>query len=280
MANHTTFKIGGSADIYVQPAKRKELFRVIEECWNNEADFVILGNASNVLVPDEGYRGVIVHLRPYMNTCEIKDNVLKADAGAMLASIAGDALEAGLSGLEFASGIPGTVGGAVCMNAGAYNHDIAEVCSAVDILLPSGKLRSFSNEEMDFGYRDSVINRNEGFVIGASFKLTPGRRQDISEYMRDLNGRRRQSQPLEYPSVGSIFKRPKGHYTGKLIEDCNLKGYSIGGAQVSEKHAGFIVNTGEATSQDVLDLIEHITTEVWNKFAVMLEPEVKILCNL
>jgi len=272
-------KVGGIADIYVQPATKDELVKIIEICRHQNEKHIILGNASNVLVPDEGLRMLVIQLYPHFSGVSCKDNCLTAEAGAMLASAANLALENELSGLEFASGIPGTVGGAICMNAGAYEHDIKEVCTSVEMLMPDGQIKTFSNSEMEFAYRHSIIQKNGGIVLSAAFSLKPGKKEEIKEYMRDLNQRRRTSQPLEYPSVGSTFKRPPGHFAGKLISDSGLKGYSIGGAQVSEKHAGFIVNKGNASAQNVLDLMKHIQQKIWEDYAVKLEPEVKILCN-
>lgn len=279
MAPHTSMRVGGLAEVYLQPATKDELVKIIEICRQHNKKYIILGNASNVLVPDDGLQMVVIQLHPHFAEISCKNNCLIANAGAMLASVANFALENELAGLEFASGIPGTVGGAVCMNAGAYEHDIKEVCSTVEMLMPDGQIKIFDNSEMNFDYRRSILQDNGGIVLSATFSLKPGKRDEIKEYMRDLNQRRRNTQPLEYPSVGSTFKRPPGHYAGKLISDSNLKGYSVGGAQVSEKHAGFVINKGDACAQDVLDIMKHIQQKVWEDHAVMLEPEVKILCN-
>jgi len=279
MAKHTSMKVGGPADVYVQPAAKDELIKIIEICRQHNEKYIILGNASNVLIPDEGLRMVVIQLCSHFVGISCKDNYLTADAGAMLASIANLALENELSGLEFASGIPGTVGGAVCMNAGAYNHDIKDVCTSVEMLMPDGQVKTFVNSEMNFDYRHSISQENGGIVLSATFLLKPGKKDDIKEYMRDLNQRRRDNQPLEYPSVGSTFKRPPSGYASQMIDESGLKGCTVGGAQVSEKHAGFVINTGNASAQDVLDLMKHIQQKVWDDHAVMLEPEVKILCN-
>jgi UDP-N-acetylmuramate dehydrogenase len=281
MAGHTSFKIGGPADVYVQPATRGELLKLIKKCRGSNVPFVVLGLATNVLVPDEGLSKVVVQLHPHFCGCSLSGDgtVLTADAGAPLAAVADMAWKEGLSGLEFASGIPGTVGGAICMNAGAYNHDIAGVCLSVDMLMPDGRVGTVPADDMEFGYRSSIVQENGAIVLSASFVLRRGSRDAIKAYMNDLNSRRRDSQPLDFPSVGSTFKRPPGHYAGKLIMDSGLKGFSVGGAMVSEKHAGFIINTGGASARDVLDLIEHIQAAVWDGYGVLLEPEVKILCS-
>lgn len=281
MAKHTSINIGGPADVYVQPAYKDELVQVIDECRNHNASFIILGHGSNVLVPDEGLRKVVIQLYPHFSECWMDESgtYIFAEAGAPLSTLAYLACQEGKTGLEFASGIPGTVGGAICMNAGAYDHDMSEVCVMVDILMPDGELVSLLGEQMGFGYRTSNLQKNGGIVLSAGFALAPGNKQDIENYMKDLNRRRRETQPLEYPSVGSTFKRPQGHFAGKLISDCGLKGFTIGGAQVSEKHAGFVINTGNATAADVLSLMEHIQETVENRYGVVLEPEVKILCN-
>jgi len=279
LAGYTSFKIGGEADVLVQPASREELLQIIAECRGSGAAFTVLGHATNVLVPDEGLRGVVIQLYPHFCGCRIDGDALVADAGALLSASANAALDAGLTGLEFASGIPGTVGGAIVMNAGAYGHEMADVCTSADLLLPNGEVVTLTKDEMAFGYRTSITDSNGGIVLSASFKLKQGNREEIQAYMRDLNGRRRESQPLDYPSAGSTFKRPEGHFAGKLIEDSGLKGAAIGGAMVSEKHAGFVINTGNATAKDVTELMTKIRETVQEQYGVTLEPEVKILCN-
>lgn len=280
MAQHTSFKIGGPAEIYVQPTSKEDLLQVISECQSNKEPFIVLGNASNVLIPDEGLKMVVIQLYPHFSKLQVNGDNLYAESGASLASLANLALQESLSGLEFASGIPGTIGGAICMNAGAYGHEISDICISVDILMPDGHIKTMSGQEMDFGYRTSILQRDGGIVLGAEFAATAGDKDKIANYMQDLNRRRRETQPLEYPSVGSTFKRPPGHFAGKLISDCGLKGFHMGGAMVSEKHAGFIINTGGATAKDVLDLIDHIQHTVLDRYGTLLETEVKILCNL
>jgi len=282
MATHTSFKIGGPADVYVQPASKEELIQIITECRNNNAPFVTLGHGTNILVPDEGLRKVVIQLYPHFSGCQlIKDSThLVAEAGALLSAVANAAWKEGLTGLEFASGIPGAVGGAICMNAGAYGHEISDICVSVEMLMPDGAVVTIPGSEMAFGYRTSILKKNGGVVLSATFALSAGDKDTILAYTQELNQRRRNTQPLEFPSAGSTFKRPPGHYAGKLISDCDLKGVSIGGAQVSKKHAGFIINTGNATAKDVLNLIEHIQSTVQAQYGVMLEPEVEVLCNL
>lgn len=279
LAKHSSFKIGGPADVFVQPATQEELLMVIEECRKNSEEYEILGHASNVLIPDEGLRKVVIQLSPHYSGCKVEGHKLEAEAGALLANAANLALQESLTGLEFASGIPGTVGGAICMNAGAYDHEIANICESVELLRPDGRIIVVPGNKMGFGYRTSVIQGRGAVVLSAAFALKPGDKSEIKAYMTKLNGKRRETQPLELPSVGSTFKRPEGHFAGKLISECDLKGYAIGGAMVSEKHAGFIVNTGGATADDVLRLMEHVQKTVSDRFGVTLEPEVKILCN-
>lgn len=280
MAKHTSFKIGGPADVYVQPSSCDEVKQIIHVCRKNDIEYVILGQASNVLVPDEGLSGAVVQFHPHFSKCQVIGNEsLVAESGASLAALANLALQNELTGLEFASGIPGSVGGAICMNAGAYGHEIADVCSKVNILMPDGEIITVLGKDMGFGYRTSILQHNKGIVLSAEFTLSRGDRSGIGSYMKELNSRRRKSQPLEYPSVGSTFKRPPGHFAGKLISDCGLKGFAIGGAMVSEKHAGFIINTGGATARDVQELMKHIRSTVLKEYGVELEPEVKILCN-
>lgn len=282
MANHTSFKVGGPAEVYVQPASVDELRRVIEECRRCGVSFAVLGHGSNVLVPDGGLRGVVIQLTGCFGRCWVDDSnkgCLSAEAGASLSSLAHLAMQEGLSGLEFASGIPGSVGGAVFMNAGAYGQDISDVCTEVTVLMPDGEIAAFSRDEMGFGYRKSSVQENGGIILSAKFATEPSDKDAVSERMRELNLRRRESQPLEFPSAGSTFKRPQGHYAGKLIEDCGLKGFAVGGAQVSEKHAGFIINTGGATAYDICTLVAHIQSVVKERYGVNLEPEVKILCS-
>jgi len=279
MAKHNSFKVGGTADVYVSPASLEELICVVIECRARSVPFIILGHGSNVLVPDQGLRGVVIQLYPYFSQVYVDETSLYAQAGTLLSAAATKACSVGLSGMEFAAGIPGTVGGAVCMNAGAYGPEIKDICETVTLLMPDNTITIVPAKNMDFGYRYSNVQENGAIVVSATFALSPGDSEVIRAETEELNSRRRISQPLEYPSAGSTFKRPEGYYAGKLIEDCGLKGYSIGGAQVSEKHAGFVINTGNATAEDIFAIIAHIQETVFEQFGVKLEPEVKILCN-
>ncbi|MCL1987773.1 MAG: UDP-N-acetylmuramate dehydrogenase [Firmicutes bacterium] len=294
MANHTSFKVGGNADIFVQPISRAEIVRIIAECQKINFPYLVLGHATNVIVPDEGLRKVVIQLFPHFSNFEVDDSentankkldtsqttAITADAGMLFAELSNIAMKNSLTGLEFAAGIPGTVGGAVCMNAGAYEHDISEICTTADVLMTNGEITTFSAEQLNFGYRTSLIQTNGGIVLSAKFLLKSGEKSAIKATMLELNRRRNASQPIEFPSAGSIFKRPAGHFAGKLISDSGLKGVTIGGACVSEKHAGFIINKGNATAQNITDLMQHVQTVVENNYGVKLEPEVKILCNL
>ncbi|MCL2016426.1 MAG: UDP-N-acetylmuramate dehydrogenase [Defluviitaleaceae bacterium] len=294
MAQHTSFKVGGCADIFVQPASRTELTQVIADCRQHSVPYIVLGRATNVIIPDDGLRMVVIQLFPNYGgyslseeTCgdfsqsdKSQKTTITANAGMLLTEAANIAMKNSLTGLEFAAGIPGTVGGAICMNAGAYEHDISEICTAVDLLMPNGEITTFSASQLNFGYRTSVIQKNGGIVLSATFSLNKGEKSAIKATMIELNQRRNAAQPIEFPSAGSIFKRPPEHFAGKLIADSGLKGVAIGGACVSEKHAGFIINTGNATAQNITDLMQHVQAVVKNNYGVHLEPEVKILCNL
>jgi UDP-N-acetylmuramate dehydrogenase len=279
MSRHTSFKIGGKADFVIFPEKTDELIHIWNICREKGVPLTVLGDGANVLVSDEGIRGVVVFTNK-MNACAFDDLVescrAKAESGLRLSSLAIQACDAGLSGLEFASGIPGTVGGAICMNAGAYGHDISEFIESVT-LFADGKIVEKSNAEMGFGYRKSIVQNDEILILSAVFKLSQGNTAEIREKMKDLNARRKKSQPLEYHSAGSFFKRPEGNYAGKLIEESGLKGFNINDAWVSEKHAGFVVNKGNATANDVKNLMLHVQETVLEKFGVRLEPEVRIL---
>ncbi|MCL2216487.1 MAG: UDP-N-acetylmuramate dehydrogenase [Defluviitaleaceae bacterium] len=278
MSRYTTFGIGGAADILVFPEATDDFLKILKICERNNLPLTALGDGSNVLVSDEGIRGVVV-ITNKMNDVEIlENNRIRAQAGTRLSKLADAAVTAGLDGLAFASGIPGTVGGAIYMNAGAYGHDIGEFIESVTLLMPDGAIVSKSAAEMGFGYRKSILADGSAmFVIEAVFKLRPGDPEKTRREMKDLNARRKESQPLEYRSAGSTFKRPEGHFAGKLIEDSGLKGFGIGGAEVSEKHAGFIINKGGATAKDVLELIEAIRQKVHQNFGVWLEPEVRVI---
>lgn len=276
MSRHTSFKIGGAADIMAFPSTPNELIFLWNACKERNVPLTILGDGANVLVSDKGIRGVVAFTNK-MAACEILDGErIRAQSGMRLSALAEAAANASLAGLAFASGIPGTVGGAICMNAGAYGHDIEEFIESVT-LFADGEIFEKSHAEMNFGYRRSIVQNSEMLVLDAVFKLARGDAEQIRAEMKDLMARRRKTQPLEYHSAGSFFKRPEGNFAGKLIEDSGLKGFSVGDAQVSEKHAGFVVNKGNATAADVLELMRHVQREVFEKFGVQLEPEVRIL---
>lgn len=278
MKLHTTFRIGGNAPLFVMPQTIEELALLVRFLTENDVEFVTVGNGSNLLISDSGLDCVVVHLGDGFDSVKMVDETtIEAGAGASLASVCKMALANGLTGLEFAYGIPGSVGGAAFMNAGAYGGEmknVTEKCAHVDL---TGNIGSYSADELAFGYRTSVYGNGKHIITSVTFKLEKGNEADIRAKMNELMQRRKDKQPLEYPSAGSIFKRPEGYFAGALIEQSGLKGKQIGGAQVSEKHAGFIVNVGAATCNDVKSLIEYCQAEVKNKFGVSLETEVKML---
>lgn len=277
MKNHTTFRIGGPADYYLCPHSTEELQKILQICRENKIEFFILGNGSNLLVSDKGYRGVVIQLWKNFSDIVTEDDAIAVKAGALLSKVAAEALEAGLTGMEFASGIPGTMGGAVMMNAGAYGGEMKDIIKEVTVLTKEGEILTLSQEEMNFGYRTSVVKEKGYVVISVVLQLKKGDREEIRKLMNDLKERRVTKQPLDMPSAGSTFKRPEGYFAGKLIMDAGLRGFSVGGAQISEKHCGFVVNKGEATAADVLGLIKEVQKRVQEKFGVALEPEVKFL---
>ena len=277
MKKHTTFRIGGPADYYLCPHSTEELQKILQICRENKLEFFILGNGSNLLVSDKGYRGVVIQLWKNFSDIETEDNTITVKAGALLSKVAAEALEESLTGMEFASGIPGTMGGAVMMNAGAYGGEMKDIIREVTVLTREGELLTLSKEEMNFGYRTSVVKEKGYVVISAVLQLRKGDREEIRKVMDELKERRVTKQPLDMPSAGSTFKRPEGYFAGKLIMDAGLRGFSVGGAQISEKHCGFVVNKGDATSADVLGLIGEVQKRVQEKFGVALEPEVKFL---
>lgn len=277
MKNYTTFKIGGLADIIVKPENKEQLSTILQVCAKEKVPYYILGNGSNLLVSDAGYRGVIIQLYNQFAEITVEDNRITAQSGALLARIAAKALENELTGFEFAHGIPGTLGGAVVMNAGAYGGEMKHVIASCEVMTPEGEILKLSNEELELGYRTSVIQKKGYIVLEATFILEPGDKEKIQELMKDYAGRRRDKQPLDKPSAGSTFKRPEGYFAGKLIMDSGLRGFQVGGAMISDKHCGFVVNTGEATCEDVIHLIQEVKRIVKEKFDVELEPEVKML---
>lgn len=277
MSKHTTFRIGGPADFYLCPHSTKEVQQTIQICKEENLPYFILGNGSNLLVSDKGYRGAIIQLWKNFSDISVKDCCITAKAGALLSKVAAEALEEGLTGMEFASGIPGTIGGAVFMNAGAYGGEMKDIIKEVKVLDDQGEVRVLSNEEMKLGYRTSIVKEKGYTVLSAVLQLKKGDVSVIRETMEDLKNRRTSKQPLDMPSAGSTFKRPEGYFAGKLIMDSGLRGFSVGGAQVSEKHCGFVVNKGGATAEDVTALIREVQRRVKEKFGVELETEVRFL---
>lgn len=275
MSRRTTFRAGGAADWLVEPDTEGQLAEIIRLCREQQVPWYILGNGSNLLVGDKGYRGVVIQICKRMNEIRTEENKIYAQAGALLSKIAAQALSNSLTGFEFASGIPGTLGGAVMMNAGAYGGEMKHVLESADVLTPEGEFLTLSLEELELGYRTSVVATKGYTVLGATIALEKGNPEEIKAYMDDLKERRITKQPLEYASAGSTFKRPEGYFAGKLIQDSGLKGYSVGDAQISEKHSGFVINRGNASAKDVLSLIEHVQETVKEKFGVHLETEVK-----
>lgn len=277
MAKHTSFKIGGSADVLVTPEETSQIERIVQLCKDTSTPYIVIGNGSNLLVRDKGIRGVVIKTFDKMNKCYAKDDKIFSQSGALMSKLANLALEHELTGLEFASGIPGTVGGAVVMNAGAYGPEMKDVVLQTTYMDNEGNIKTISNEEHRFGYRTSILQEQGSIVLETVLGLKKGNRDQIKALMDELSRRRRESQPLDMPSAGSVFKRPEGYFAGKLIQDCGLKGFCIGGAQVCEKHCGFIINTGNATAKDVENLIKYIQQTVKEKFGVELKTEVKIV---
>lgn len=276
MDRYTTFRIGGPADVMFFPETPQEILVAQALATESGVPVTVIGCGSNLLVSDAGIRGLVIALGKPFSRIEVRENAIFAQAGARLSAVANAALAHGLTGLEFASGIPGSVGGGAYMNAGAYGGQLSDVLTEVE-LLRDGMAVRVPASEMDFGYRHSAAMESGALITGATFALQPGDAEEIRARMDDLNGRRRDKQPLEYPSAGSTFKRPEGYFAGALIEQAGLKGCRIGGAMVSEKHAGFIVNAGNATAQDVFELIMRVQHTVLDRSGVWLEPEVRLI---
>ena len=277
MSQHTTFKIGGPADYFLMPDKGEDVGRVIKICKEKEIPYFILGNGSNLLVGDGGYRGAVIQIYRNMSSVTVEGNEITAQAGALLSAVAAAAKNASLTGFEFAGGIPGTIGGAVVMNAGAYGGEMKDVLTEVTVMNAEGDIFTLPTEELELGYRTSIIKTAGYIVLEAKIRLKEGDPEVIRETMKDLTIRRTTKQPLEYPSAGSTFKRPEGYFAGKLIMDSGLAGYQVGGAQVSEKHCGFVINAGDATARDVRTLMDNVRDIEYKKYGVTLEPEVKFL---
>ncbi len=275
MNRHTTFRIGGPADFFVQPSCTEEIKAVRELCRLGEVPCYIIGNGSDLLVGDKGYRGVIIQICKRMNEVRADGERIIVQAGALLSRTAAAAYEASLTGMEFASGIPGTVGGALRMNAGAYGGEMKQIVESAEVLTAEGEVLELSAGELGMGYRTSVISRNDYVALSAVLKLEKGDQKAIRARMDELKEKRVEKQPLEYGSAGSTFKRPEGYFAGKLIQDAGLRGYRVGDAQVSEKHCGFVINRGKATAAEVALLMDDVADRVEEKFGVRLEPEVK-----
>lgn len=277
MKRHTSFKLGGPADILAAPESVEALVEVYRVCREEKVPVFIMGNGTNLVVRDGGIRGVVLKIFDNLSRCEVAGERILAEAGALMARLSKLALEHGLSGLEFAEGIPGTLGGAVVMNAGAYIGEMKQVVVRTEYLDPEGNLQVIEGDQHRFGKRTSYFQEAGGIILRSELQLHPGDRSQIKGLMDDFNRQRREKQPLELPSAGSVFKRPEGHFAGKLIQDCGLRGCRVGGAEVSNKHCGFIVNVDQAKAADVTDLIAHIRQAVKERFEVELETEVRIV---
>ncbi len=277
MKNHTSFKVGGNSDIFVTPVDVGQIKKILDISKKNDIPLFFMGNGTNLIVSDKGIRGITVKLSDNFSRHEIHGDIMEAEAGILLSRIANIALEHGLAGLEFAAGIPGTLGGAVFMNAGAYGGEMKDVVISTRYMDKTGEIKIVEGEAHQFGYRASFIQRQGGIVLSSRLQLKRGKKSEIKALMDNLNARRKEKQPLCMPSAGSVFKRPEGYFTGKLVEDSGLKGFRIGGAEVSLMHCGFIVNTGNARAADIINLIEHIQNTVKSKFGIELKTEVRIV---
>ena len=283
MKNHTTFRVGGPAEYFITVAATEQLQATVRLCNRYEVPWVVLGNGSNVLVSDKGIRGVVLRLAGDFVQCEIKENVHSGNAdavaggGMLLSAFAMQLAKKGFSGFEFAAGIPGSVGGAVMMNAGAYGSEIKDCILSARVMDGNGEVKELTKDELKLGYRTSAIQGTEWIVLDACFAFCTGKKEDILSEIEELNQRRRDKQPLEYPSAGSTFKRPEGYFAGKLIMDAGLAGYRVGDAEISTKHCGFAINRGNATAAEFYQLMQDVTERVKEAFGVTLEPEVRLL---
>lgn len=276
MKKHTTFRVGGPADVLVQPDETA-LAAILALCRQYHVPYSFIGNGSNLLVGDKGIRGVVIEMTDPMGNIEVDGTKITAQAGAMLSKIANTAASNGLGGMEFAAGIPGSVGGAVVMNAGAYGGEMKDIIEKVYVLDENGAQLELDRDALDFGYRHSCIPEKKYIVTKVVLELVPRNEVEIRSKMKELNEKRAEKQPLQYPSAGSTFKRPEGYFAGKLIMDAGLRGYQVGGAQVSEKHCGFVINKGDATAADICQLMQDVSDKVQAQFGVVLEPEVKMI---
>lgn len=277
MASHTTFKCGGNASLYIAPNSTDELVKVLEVLRNENYPYMVIGNGSNLLVKDEGYDGAIVEVDKKISEIDVRGEEIIVEAGAKLSKVATIAMENDLAGFEFAHGIPGNMGGAVVMNAGAYGGEMKDVLRWVKVVDQNGEIKTLENEELELGYRTSRVMKEKMIVLEACIKLDLGVMGDIAEVMALLMSKRKASQPLEYPSAGSTFKRPEGYFAGKLVQDAGMKGYRVGDAMVSDKHSGFVINCGNATATEVIQVIKDVQAKVKEDFGVDLEPEVRII---
>lgn len=276
MKKHTTFRVGGPADVLVQPDETA-LAAILALCRQYHVSYSFIGNGSNLLVGDKGIRGVVIEMTDPMGNIEVDGTKITAQAGAMLSKIANTAASNGLGGMEFATGIPGSVGGAVVMNAGAYGGEMKDIIEKVYVLDENGAQLELDRDALDLGYRHSCIPEKKYIVTKVVLELVPRNEAEIRSEMKELNEKRAEKQPLQYPSAGSTFKRPEGYFAGKLIMDAGLRGYQVGGAQVSEKHCGFVINKGDATAADICQLMRDVSDKVQAQFGVVLEPEVKMI---
>lgn len=276
MKKHTTFRVGGPADVLVQPDETA-LAAILALCRQYHVSYSFIGNGSNLLVGDKGIRGVVIEMTDPMGNIEVNGTKITAQAGAMLSKIANTAASNGLGGMEFAAGIPGSVGGAVVMNAGAYGGEMKDIIEKVYVLDENGAQLELDRDALDLGYRHSCIPEKKYIVTKVVLELVPRNEAEIRSEMKELNEKRAEKQPLQYPSAGSTFKRPEGYFAGKLIMDAGLRGYQVGGAQVSEKHCGFVINKGDATAADICQLMRDVSDKVQAQFGVVLEPEVKMI---
>ena len=277
MSKHTTFRVGGEAACMIYVQTEEEIRKLVSYLNQIEEDYFMLGNGSNILVGDKGYRGIIIKFGRQMEEIQVDGERMTIKAGALLPKVAVTAKEHGLTGLEFAAGIPGSIGGAIVMNAGAYDGEMKQIVESVRIIDRNGEILTLDNDAMEFGYRTSVVKDRPYIVLEVVLRLQPGDKEAIGARMEELAALRKSKQPLEYPSAGSTFKRPEGYYAGKLIMDAGMRGYRIGGAQVSDKHCGFIVNVNKATAADIKEVIEEVQERVKKRFYVSLEPEVILL---
>ena len=282
LANHTTFRMGGPADFFLTPGNEREVSELLKLCNACEIPYYVLGNGSNILAGDQGFRGVILQIGKGMDFIDFEEEVdgrvrVRAGAGVLLSKLAKAAAKLSLTGFEFAAGIPGYLGGAVAMNAGAYGGEIKDSICQAKVITTEGKCITLSQKELELGYRSSIVQREQYIVTEATFVLQKGTEQEILDTMADFQMRRKEKQPLEFPSAGSTFKRPEGYFAGKLFEDAGLKGYRVGDIMVSEKHCGFVVNVGQGTAADTYQLIQDVKNKVYEQFQVELEPEVRII---